>query len=74
MNLPAAIDLYLNAKRALGAVFSAERRVLRSFARCVGDLPVADITAAMCESFCRGTAPPTQLGVRTHYTRHAFFR
>jgi len=41
MNLPAAIDLYLNAKRALGAVFSAERRVLRSFARRVGEVRFA---------------------------------
>ena len=74
MNLPAAIDLYVTAKRALGAVFSAERRVLRSFARRVGDLPVADITAQMCESFCRGSDPPTQFWVRKHYTLHAFFR
>ena len=74
MNLPAAIDLYVNAKRALGAVFSAERRVLRSFARRVGDLPVAAITPEMCQSFCRGSAPPTQFWVRKHYTLHAFFR
>ena len=74
MNLRAAIDTYVTAKRALGAVFSAERRVLRSFAGHVGDLPVATITAPMCEAFCRGSGPPTQFWVRKHYTLHAFFR
>lgn len=74
MNLRAAIDLYVSAKRALGAVFSAERRVLRSFARRVGDLPIANITTEMCQSFCRGSEPPTQFWVRKHYTLHGFFR
>ena len=74
MNLQAAIEVYVSAKRALGAVFSAERRVLRSFVRHVGDIPVAALTAEVCQSFCQGTGPPTQFWVRKHYALLAFFR
>ena len=74
MNLLAAVDLYLGAKRSLGAVISAEQRILRSFIRAVGDIPLAAITVETCSSFCMAGAAPTQFSVRKHYALHAFFR
>jgi integrase/recombinase XerD len=73
MNLHAAIDSYVSVKRSLGAVFSAEARVLRSFGQAVGDMPVADVGREGCRIFCRGTGPPTRWWERKHYTLQAFF-
>ena len=37
MTLTESIDAYLTLKRSLGAVFSADTRVLRSFGRAFGE-------------------------------------
>ncbi len=60
MNLQAAINSYVSLKRSLGAVFAAETRILRSFGRAVGDIPVDAIDPEACRTFCRGTGPPTR--------------
>lgn len=73
MNLQAAIDSYLSLKCSLGAVFSAETRILRSFERAVGDMPVDAIDAPTCRAFCRGTGAPTRWWERKHYTLRDFF-
>lgn len=73
MNLQAAIDSYLSLKRSLGAVFLAETRILQSFGRAVGDIPVDTIDVPACRAFCRGTGPPTRWWERKHYTLRDFF-
>jgi len=73
MNLHPAVESYVALKRSLGAVFAAETRILRSFAREAGDIPVETISAEACHTFCRGTGPPTRWWERKHYTLHNFF-
>ncbi len=73
MRLLVAIDSYLSLKRSLGAVFSAETRILTSFGRAVGDVPVETITSETCRAFCRGSGPPTCWWERKHYTLRGFF-
>ena len=38
MNLSSAIENYVVLKRSLGAVFSVDARILRSFTRVIGDV------------------------------------
>jgi hypothetical protein len=69
-----AIAAYVTLKRALGAVFTAEARSLRSFGRTLGDVPVAAIAPAVCQAVCRGVGPPTRFWARKHATLRGFFR
>jgi integrase/recombinase XerD len=73
MTLTEAVDSYIALKRSLGAVFSAETRILRSFARAIGDVPLDAIDSEETHAFCRGTGAPTQWWVRKHYTLRGFF-
>lgn len=73
MKLAEAVDSYLALKRSLGAVFSAEARILRSFARALGDIPLDEIDQEVTYAFCRGTGPPTRWWERKHYTLRDFF-
>ena len=60
MTLTEAIDAYITLKRSLGAVFSADTRILRSFARALGDIAVHDIDPKATREFCRGKGAPTR--------------
>ena len=73
MKLAEAVDSYLTLKRSMGAVFSAETRILRSFARSLGDIPLDKIGREATYAFCRGTGPPTRWWERKHYTLRDFF-
>jgi integrase/recombinase XerD len=73
MTLTDAIDSYLTLKRSLGAVFSAETRILHSFGRALGDIPLDTIDRQATHSFCRGTGPPTRWWERKHQTLRGFF-
>ena len=73
MRLYEAVDVYLSLKRSLGAVFDAEARILRSFRRALGDIPVDAIDAQATRAFCRGTGPPTRWWERKHGTLRGFF-
>jgi len=68
-----AIEGYLTLKRSLGAVFGADARILRSFGRAVGDMPLDGIDRDACHVFCRGTGPATRFWERKHYTLRGFF-
>ena len=74
MTLTEAIESYLSLKRSLGAVFSAEARILRSFRRVLGDVPLDSIGREACQAFCRGSGPPTRYWERKHQTLRGFFR
>jgi integrase/recombinase XerD len=69
MNLHVAIESYVSLKQALGAVYSSEARILRSFERLVNDVDVAAISAEVCRAFCRGSGQ----GAHKHYTLRGFF-
>lgn len=73
MTLTEAVESYLSLKRSLGAVFSADARILRSFVRALGDPPLESIHRETCQAFCRGTGPPTRFWERKHYTLRGFF-
>jgi site-specific recombinase XerD len=73
MTLTEAIESYLTLKRSLGAVFSADARILRSFQRVLGDVVLDSISRDACQTFCRGSGPPTRFWERKYHTLRAFF-
>lgn len=73
MMLSDAIDSYITLRRSLGAIFSADARILRSFVRTLGDLPIGSIEPEATYAFCRGTGPPTLWWARKHQTLRGFF-
>ena len=73
MKLVEAIEAYITLKRSLGAVFSADARILRSFARALGDIAVHDIDPGTTRAFCRGKGPPTRWWERKDETLRGFF-
>ena len=73
MTLTEAIESYLTLKRSLGAVFSAEARILRSFRHVLGDVSLDSISRDACQAFCRGSGPPTRFWERKHQTLRGFF-
>jgi integrase/recombinase XerD len=74
MNLSSAVENYVALKRSLGAVFSVDARILRSFIRVVGEVGLEDITPEDCRKFCRGTGLPTRFWERKHGSLCGFFR
>lgn len=74
MTLRAAVEAYVTLKQTLGAVFSVDARILRSFARTVGDVPLDTLSAVACQAFCRGPGPPTRFSTRKHESLRGFFR
>jgi integrase/recombinase XerD len=73
MTLAEAIESYLSLKRSLGAVFSVDARILRSFRLVLGDVPLDSISRDACQAFCRGSGPPTRFWERKHQTLRGFF-
>jgi integrase/recombinase XerD len=61
-------------KRSLGAVFSVDARILRSFSRAMGDVPLEAITSEDCRKFCRGKDLPSRFWERKHGSLQGFFR
>lgn len=74
MKLLSAIENYVALKRSLGAVFSGDARILRSFGRAVDDVSIETITAENCQQFCRGQGVPTRFWERKHQSLRGFFR
>ncbi len=73
MTLNEAVDAYITMKRSLGAVFSADTRILHSFARALGDIPLDTVDPQATYVFCRGSGPPTRWWERKHQTLRGFF-
>jgi site-specific recombinase XerD len=73
MRLAEAIESYLSLKRSLGAVFSVDARILRSFQLVLGDVPLDSISRDACQAFCRGSGPPTRFWERKHQSLRGFF-
>jgi len=73
MSLVEAVNNYLTLKRSMGAVFSADARILRSFACAIGDVPLDSIDREACQAFCRGAGEPTRFWERKYYSLRGFF-
>jgi len=73
MNLLPAIELYVSTRRALGADFTTAAKILRSFGRILGDLPLEAINNEQCSAFCWGRQR-RRFGREKHSTLNAFFR
>ena len=73
MTLTEAVESYIKIKRSLGAVFSADARILRSFARAFATVPLDAIERTACDAFCRGSGPPTRFWERKHQALRGFF-
>jgi integrase/recombinase XerD len=73
MTLNEAVDAYITMRRSLGAVFSADTRVLRSFSHALGDIPLDAVDPQATYNFCRGSGPPTRWWERKHQTLRGFF-
>jgi hypothetical protein len=71
MKLSSAIDNYVALKRSLGAVFSVDAQILRSFSRATGDVSLEVITPEQCRKFCRGES---RFWERKHQCLRSFFR
>ncbi len=74
MKLSSAVENYVALKRSLGAVFSVDARILRSFTRVVGDVGLEVITPDDCRKFCRGKGLSTRFWERKHGSLCGFFR
>lgn len=76
MILMTAIESYVSIKRSMGAVFTTDARILRSFGRAWEDIPLKAISPKMCQTFCRGgsDAPPTRNYERKHQSLRGFFK
>ena len=74
MKFLSAIENYVALKRTLGAVFSVDARILRSFSRALGDVSLQAITSEDCRKFCRGKGLPTRFWERKHESLRGFFR
>lgn len=59
MILGAILSQYISHKRALGYRFQTEDAILRSFCRCVGDQPLAQVGPQEILSFLDGNGPVT---------------
>ena len=73
MSLAEAIDRYLSLKRSLGAVYSAEARILRSLCRTLGDIAIEEVDPDAVRTFIRGSGQPTRWQERKHQTLRGFF-
>jgi site-specific recombinase XerD len=73
MTLTEAVDSYVTLKRSLGAVFTADTRILRSFARTLGDIPLDTVDRQAVYVFSRGTGPATRWWERKHHALRGFF-
>jgi integrase/recombinase XerD len=74
MKLSSAIENYVALKRSLGAVFSVDARILRSFSRAMGDVSLEALTSVDCRKFCRGEGLPTRFWERKHQCLCGLFR
>ncbi len=68
-----AVDMYINLKRSLGAVFKEDARILRSLGRALGDIYLEEIDCRAVHDFCRGKGPPTRTWKRKDTALRGFF-
>ncbi len=72
--LVSTIKNYVKIRQALGADFATSAKILRSFGRTIGDVPLEAITSEQCAVFCRGSSPRKRFKREKHTTLNVFFR
>jgi hypothetical protein len=74
MNLHEAVEAYIALKRALGARFDSQARVLRAFCRSVGDIDVANVKPDAVLAFLAGAGPITNAWKQKASVLRSFYR
>jgi integrase/recombinase XerD len=64
MNLHEAVEAYIALKRALGARFDSQARMLRAFCRSVGEIDVANVKPDAVLAFLAARDPSQAHGSR----------
>ncbi len=74
MRLSDGVAEYVAYKRALGMCFDSEARILASFCRYLGDVPIASVTADCVQAYLDGKMPVSSYWQRKHTALAGLFR
>lgn len=74
MTLAQVIRDYVVLKQAMGSRFHSEAVILKAFARSVGDITMADITAEHVHIYLDGQGPVTRFWHRKHSALQGLYR
>ena len=74
MRLSDGVAEYVAYKRALGMCFDSEARILASFCRYLGDVPIATVTADCVQAYLDGKMPFSSYWQRKHSALAGLYR
>ena len=74
MTLATAVESYVCAQRARGAVYQTIPFLLRAFVRSAGDIPVEQVSSEAIRTFCRGNGAPTRAQENKYSALRNFFQ
>ena len=74
MRLSDGVAEYVVYKRALGMCFDSEARILASFCRYLGDVPIASVSADCVQAYLDGKMPVSSYWQRKHTALSGLFR
>ncbi len=74
MRLSDGVTEYVAYKRALGMCFDSEARILTSFCRYLGDVPIASVTADRVQAYLDGKMPVSSYWQRKHTALAGLYR
>ncbi len=74
MRLSDGVAEYVAYKRALGMCFDTEARILASFCRYLGDVPIASVTADRVQAYLNGETPVSSYWQRKHTALAGLYR
>lgn len=74
MRLSDGVAEYVAYKRALGMCFDSEARILASFCRYLGDVPIATVTADCVQAYLDGKMPVSSYWQRKHTALAGLYR
>ena len=74
MRLADGVAEYVTYKRALGMCFDSEARMLASFCRYLGDVPIASVSADHVRTYLDGEIPVSSYWERKHTALAGLYR
>lgn len=74
MRLSDGVAEYVAYKRQLGMCFDSEARILTSFCRYLGDVPIASVTTDRMQAFLDGEMPVSSYWLRKHTALAGLYR
>jgi len=74
MRLSDGVAEYVAYKRALGMCFNSEARILTSFCRYLGDVPIASVTSDCVRAYLDGEIPVSSYWQRKHTALAGLYR